>query len=243
MQKIICTCCGQEISKADRFCPNCGENNELYVENQSVQNNTQKVFIKQPINKVQITPQRQFNNNAQKTMPQTNVNVNQKSNYVINVSKPNNASKIYESFKIVSGEYRASFYENNHTEMSWHKEYLCYKKTCFISGLIFFTSFIIFVIPLILLMFEKYVFEFLGWTYFIIVGIIGFISMVVYLIASSSLNSLMYDYIIYDLKRSGAKITYENKSTGTISYIRGGSKNQLSVYRGYNSHANSRYWH
>ena len=30
MQKIICTCCGQEITKTDRFCPNCAENNEYY---------------------------------------------------------------------------------------------------------------------------------------------------------------------------------------------------------------------
>ena len=27
-----CSCCGREITDKDRFCPNCGENNEAYVE-------------------------------------------------------------------------------------------------------------------------------------------------------------------------------------------------------------------
>ena len=52
----------------------------------------------------------------------------------------------------------------------------------------------------------------------------------------------MYDFILYDLKRKGMNITYENKTTGTISFINNGKKTQISVYRGYNSHANSKYW-
>lgn len=45
MQKIICTCCGQEISKADRFCPNCAENNEYYdfVSSQKIIRTSQSV--------------------------------------------------------------------------------------------------------------------------------------------------------------------------------------------------------
>ena len=27
-----CSCCGKEISTSDRYCPNCGQNNDLFVE-------------------------------------------------------------------------------------------------------------------------------------------------------------------------------------------------------------------
>lgn len=49
MQKIICTCCGQEISNADRFCPNCAENNEYYdfVSSQKIIRTSQSVVHNQ----------------------------------------------------------------------------------------------------------------------------------------------------------------------------------------------------
>ena len=69
-----------------------------------------------------------------------------------------------------------------------------------------------------------------------------FIFFIVGVSAQENLNNLMYDFILYDLKRKGMNITYENKTTGTISFINNGKKTQISVYRGYNSHANSKYW-
>ena len=63
-----CPCCGHEMTSQDRFCPNCGENNESYVETQSTQ--TQSTYINQQINKVPIyqsTP-------TQSTSQNTNVN-------------------------------------------------------------------------------------------------------------------------------------------------------------------------
>lgn len=51
-----CSCCGSEITSKDRFCPNCGENNEAYVEviENSRPSSTQNV--NQTINKVPIYP-------------------------------------------------------------------------------------------------------------------------------------------------------------------------------------------
>ena len=46
-----------------------------------------------------------------------------------------------------------------------------------------------------------------------------FIFFIVGVSAQENLNNLMYDFILYDLKRDGSNITYENKTTGTISYI------------------------
>ena len=84
--------------------------------------------------------------------------------------------------------------------------------------------------------------EFSSLTYFVVIGVTGLIDLIVFSIVNNNLSNIKYDYILYDLRKKGTKITYENKSTGTISYSKNGSRNQISVYRGYNSHANSRYW-
>ena len=51
-----CSCCGQEITSNDRFCPNCGENNDGYVEVGRTSSSTQTAtpHINQPINRVPI---------------------------------------------------------------------------------------------------------------------------------------------------------------------------------------------
>lgn len=51
-----CSCCGQEIKSNDRFCPNCGENNEAYVEVVETSRPTPSQNINQPINRVPINP-------------------------------------------------------------------------------------------------------------------------------------------------------------------------------------------
>ena len=51
-----CSCCGQEITSKDRFCPNCGENNEAYVEVVETSRPAPSQNINQPINRVPINP-------------------------------------------------------------------------------------------------------------------------------------------------------------------------------------------
>lgn len=58
-----CLCCGQEITSKDRYCPNCGENNEGYVEIEETSKFTQTSNINQPINRVPINPSTGTTNN------------------------------------------------------------------------------------------------------------------------------------------------------------------------------------
>lgn len=61
-----CTCCGRELSQNDRFCPECGENNENYVEviePKQYSQPQQNQYVNQPINRVPIYP----NSNTQTT--------------------------------------------------------------------------------------------------------------------------------------------------------------------------------
>lgn len=55
-----CSCCGRTLLSTDRFCPNCGQNNENYV---APNNYEQKEPIQQPINRVPINNQNYNNNN------------------------------------------------------------------------------------------------------------------------------------------------------------------------------------
>ena len=57
MSKLYCVCCGSEITSKDRFCLNCGENNEDYIEVIETKVTTSNI-INQPINKVPINPLR-----------------------------------------------------------------------------------------------------------------------------------------------------------------------------------------
>lgn len=44
-------------------------------------------------------------------------------------------------------------------------------------------------------------------------------------------------YKIKEIQEAGYKVVYQNQTTGTISYLKNGMRCQVSVYRGYNSHA------
>lgn len=66
-----CSCCGSEINREHRLCPNCGQNNEYYVEQVQYQNTTNyyenqqnNQTINQPINRVPI-----YNNNQSSQNP------------------------------------------------------------------------------------------------------------------------------------------------------------------------------
>ena len=62
-----CSCCGQELNSNDRFCPNCGENNEGYVEVAGSSASSNTPYVNQPINRVPIYPSN--NNNQQYNNP------------------------------------------------------------------------------------------------------------------------------------------------------------------------------
>lgn len=68
MKKIVCTCCGHEMTEDDRLCPECGENNEYYVEPVIVTKpqNTQG-YVNKPINKVEIYQTSNSQSNSQPT--------------------------------------------------------------------------------------------------------------------------------------------------------------------------------
>ena len=73
-----CACCGQELSSRDRFCPNCGENNEGFVQiNETPVRETPKpINNSQPINRVPIyTNDNQSSQNSSIFYHQTNISI------------------------------------------------------------------------------------------------------------------------------------------------------------------------
>lgn len=83
MQKIICTCCGLEISKADRFCPNCAENNDAYEEAVATVA-TVSLYPNQSINKVSLKPAPVKNNQEiQKSNIPNNSNISRLAEFQI----------------------------------------------------------------------------------------------------------------------------------------------------------------
>ena len=56
VKDIFCFCCGNKIKIHDRYCTNCGENNDDYVEVAEVIKKTTSTIINQPITKVPIIP-------------------------------------------------------------------------------------------------------------------------------------------------------------------------------------------
>lgn len=66
-----CTCCGRELTQNDRLCPDCGENNDGYVENvvtKQYNQQPQQTYINQEIKKIPIYP----NSNLQPTQTTQN---------------------------------------------------------------------------------------------------------------------------------------------------------------------------
>ena len=139
------------------------------------------------------------------------------------------------SFPLSSGPFSVDFHWDNDYDRSCLEAYK--KNENIMSGtkLIGAVGVIVLVIAFIVLIFSQNFVIFL-----VAIGITVVCSLIAattYENAKQSNKYLMYDYVLYDLKRRGARITYSNRSTGTISYKINKVKTQISVFRGYNSHA------
>ena len=212
-KKIICSSCGHNVMSNEKFCPNCG------------------VFFECDI---KITSS--YSNNDNKPKPKTIVKSSYSSNKNVDTKKVEDPNgKICKTFSIASGGYQATFDMNNYTEMEMYKTYVNSNKAILFSCLV-----LAFLVMLFFILIASQL-RVDGLVYFMIV-VLSIISFFTILIVIRIKRNLIFEYIIYDLKKSGFKITYENRSTGTISFSNGKTKKQISVYRGYNSHANSRYW-
>ena len=89
-----CTCCGQEVSNKERFCPNCGENNENFVEEINAQQNN-SYYNNQSIHRAPINP----TNSQSNTNSTTNLYVYSQTNVVANkkkdISSSQKAAKVF----------------------------------------------------------------------------------------------------------------------------------------------------
>lgn len=68
-----CSCCGKELVSSDRFCPNCGQNNDYYVEPKKKDINETPI-VNQPISTTPVKNQTYDNQNSQ------NYNINSSQN-------------------------------------------------------------------------------------------------------------------------------------------------------------------
>ena len=67
--------------------------------------------------------------------------------------------------------------------------------------------------------------------------ILFFIISVAYMLWDYSTRPTRFANKIKEIQEAGYKVVYQNQTIGTISYIKNGKRCQVSVYRGYNSHA------
>lgn len=67
--------------------------------------------------------------------------------------------------------------------------------------------------------------------------ILLFIILVAYTLWDYSTRPTRFANKIKEIQEAGYKVVYQNQTTGTISYLKNGMRCQVSVYRGYNSHA------
>lgn len=151
-----------------------------------------------------------------------------------------NDSKIVNiCFYINSGVYLAKFDKENYNEKTYLEEYESIKKSIKNSNLVCFFSIVSIIIFVWLRVISKV--GFFSILVFIAI-IVCIVTRIANMVSDTEKRKLIYEYILYDLTKKGKRITHQNKTTGTISYIENGKTKQVSVYRGYNSHANSKYW-
>ena len=146
-----------------------------------------------------------------------------------------------ECFKIFSGTYIATFYHKDKNEVAYLEKYREKQKAEIISIIVGICFLVLIAVCIFAFLIVKEYF-----LQFFLVAIACFIASIIsfsiYGGAKYDRQSIMFDYILHDLNRNGIKVSYSNKTTGTISYTKEGNKVQLSVYKGYNSHTNSQYW-
>lgn len=197
-----------------------------------------KLIVRMPINSKPKNKKysKEFLN---KLFPSNKKNENANETKKINNQNIDNEEIVF--FNINSGQYKAKFKKNIKYDMELLEERNQYKNEISIFNTLALISFFVIIFSNIFIIFSGY-FDFYLIVYDICFGIIIFIFFIVGVSAQEKLDNLMYDFILYDLKRKGMNITYENRATGTISYINNGVRTRISVYRGYNSHANSKYW-
>lgn len=138
-------------------------------------------------------------------------------------------------FSLESCYFPVNFYWDNDYDIASLKSYKKNKTVINITLVILVIAIIAMVIAFISLIFQQDFVRFM-W--------VGGITFVVLMVSGGVFEAtrqknrlLMFEYVLYDLKRRGARITYSNSTTGTISYKFNKVKKQISVFRGYNSHA------
>ena len=131
---------------------------------------------------------------------------------------------IYKYISIASGEYLACF--------TSQKEYDEFSRLKTIITILNILSVII--LPTLFLLVFTVGSE-------VLLIIFATIYLIIMFLLRHDINSIKYKVIRRALVNKGYRITYENQTTGTISYKIGKQHHSLSVYKGYNSKWQSRY--